>query len=433
MQGTTNGAIPSIDQSKDLLHRVASSSQLQKSKRLRELLLYLGERALRDPNCTLREQEVGVDVLGRPQNYDTSHDTLVRVLVSHLRKKLQEHFAGEGREEPLVIEIPKGSYLPVFRPRSHENGHAPLGSREALAPEQVDEAPQTVPQPRGKRLVIAIAMAVAISAAVGWALGYTSSRGARRGPPPSVQAFWNQLFGSGQATYLVLSDVNLLDFEMLIGGPVPLSEYEAHEWESLAEQHIQDPVRREFALEFSSRVTTAMSDVQVARDFGLLASDLRLPLSIINARDMSSPLISSMNTILLGSWRANPWVGLFEEQMAFQATYQESPPSFRFVNRSPRPGEEAFYAAEWRRTGYCRITFVPNPRHTGNVLLITGSDVISPEAGAQFITSEESIGQLRQKLGVLPGRPLPHFEVLLRTQIVNSTVPRFEMVAYRPH
>jgi hypothetical protein len=41
--------------------------------------------------------------------------------------------------------------------------------------------------------------------------------------------------------------------------------------------------------------------------------------------------------------------------------------------------------------------------------------------------------QLRQKLGLKAGGPLPHFELLLRTQIVNSTVPRFEMVAYRPH
>ncbi len=40
--------------------------------------------------------------------------------------------------------------------------------------------------------------------------------------------------------------------------------------------------------------------------------------------------------------------------------------------------------------------------------------------------------QLRQKLGVKAGRPMPHFEVLLRTRIVNSTVPSFQMVAYRP-
>src|SRR5579862_3881959 len=104
-------------QARELLHRVASSPQFQKSKRLRELLLYLGERSLKDPDCILREQEIGVDVLGRPSDYDTSHDTLVRVLVSQLRKKLQDYFSADGSDEPLVIEIPKGIYLPVIRAR----------------------------------------------------------------------------------------------------------------------------------------------------------------------------------------------------------------------------------------------------------------------------------------------------------------------------
>lgn len=407
------------EQARELLHRVVSSPQFQKSKRLRELLLYLGDRALKDPNCVLREQEIGANVLGRPSDYDTSHDTLVRVLVSQLRKKLQEHFAGEGRDEALIIEIPKGSYLAVFRPRGQEHDHSEI----------LGEIPAPAPPLRPRRLIMAVALAVVVVVALGWAAAFT----VRRSTHPAVEAFWNQLFGNGQATYLVLSDVTLIEFEKLMGGPVSLSEYEAHEFDRLSELNIRDPVQRALAREFVNRVTTAISDVQVARDFGVLASDRHLPLTIISARDVSSSLVSSMNTILLGSWRANPWVGLFENQMTFQTDYQESPPSVRFVNRSPLPGEQTTYQAEWRRTGYCRIVFLPNPKHTGNVLLISGSDVISTEAGGRFIASEDSMLQLRQKLGLKAGRPISHFELLLRTQIVNSTVPWFEMVAFRSH
>jgi len=415
-----NTIMPPLE-ARELLQRVAASPQFQKSKRLRELLLYLGDRVLKDPNCTLREQEIGVDVLGRPSDYDTSHDTLVRVLVSHLRKKLQEYFAAEGQEEPLVVEILKGSYLPVFCPRREE--HHPTGI--------VEEIPPSPPRLRRRWLIVVLA------AVAGVVLGLTpfiaASLAARRTARPTVEAFWKQLFGNGQATYLVLSDVTLIEFEKLTGGPVPLSEYEAHEFDRLAEENIKDPVQRALAREFVNRVSTAASDVQVARDFGVLASDRHLPLTIISARDVSSSLVSSMNTILLGSWRANPWVGLFEDQMTFRTDYHESPPGVQFVNRSPLPGEAAAYQAEWRRTGYCRIAFLPNPRRTGNVLLVSGSDVISTEAGGRFLTSEDSMLQLRQKLGWRAGRPMPHFELLLRTRIVNSTVPSFEMVAYRPH
>jgi hypothetical protein len=66
------------------------------------------------------------------------------------------------------------------------------------------------------------------------------------------------------------------------------------------------------------------------------------------------------------------------------------------------------------------------------VLVISGSDVISTEAGARFVTSEDFIRQLRQKLGLRQGESMPYFEVLLKTQVVNDSISWFEMVAYRP-
>jgi hypothetical protein len=406
----------------ELLHRVAGSPNFQKSKRIRDLLLYLGERAFEDPCCILREQEIGVDVLGRPPDYDTSHDTLVRVQVSQLRKKLQEYFAAEGRDEPLVIDIPKGSYVPVFRARSEMPSELP----------PVPRAPKPAASRRALLAGIAIGLAAAALGAGVYSLAKPSaSRSA--GQRPTVEAFWTQLFGTSQTTYLVLSDVTLIEFEKLMGRPIPLSEYEAHEFDRLAELHISDPVQRALAREFVNRITTSVSDVQVARDFGVLAAERRLPLNVVSARDLSSALVSSQNLILLGSWRANPWVGLFEDQMTFQTDYQETPPSVRFINRSPLPGEPAAFQAEWRRSGYCRVTYLSNPKHTGNVLLISGSDVISTEAGGRFLASEESLRDFRQKLGLRAGGPMPHFEALLRTQVVNNTVPWYGLVAYRPH
>lgn len=407
---------------RELLHRVAAAARFQKSKRLRDLLLYLGERSLRDPACILREQEIGVDVLGRPADYDTSHDTLVRVQVSQLRKKLQEHFSEEGRDEPLVIEIPKGSYVPVFRPRA-----------EALL-ETVPAPMLPPPPPRsavwlpGRPFAVGIAVGLAAMGLAWWSLSSAQQAAGR----PNVNEFWRQLFGNGQATYAVLADVNLIVFEKCIGRSVPLSEYETHEFDRLSELYIPGPVERALAREVVNRVTTSVSDVQAARDFGVLTAALHLSLNLLSTRDFSSSLISSQNTILLGSLRANPWVGLFEDRMNFQTDYQETPPAVRFVNRSPMAGEAAAYPAEWRRTGYCRVAYLSNPKHTGNDLVISGSDVISTEAGARFVTSEDSMRQLRQKLGLRRGEAVPYFEVLLKTQVVNDSIPWFELVAYRP-
>jgi hypothetical protein len=417
-QGTGNGTVAPVG-SHELLQRAAASPQFQKSKRLRDLLLYLGERALQDPNCTLHEQEIGVDVLGRPPDYDTSHDTLVRVLVSQLRKKLHEHFAGEGRDEPIIIEIPKGSYVPVFRPRPQDF--------------PVTEAAQLKPAFAAGPLLAGMLAGMLLMGLAWGTYSAVQSKRERSAGRPNVEAFWGQILGNGQATDLVLSDVNLLEFENTIGHSVPLPEYEGHEFDQLAEQYLPDPDQRAVAKRFISRAPAALPDALLARDLGVIAAARHVPLSVISARYLSSSATESQNVILLGSLRGNPWIGLFEDQLAFRTDYQETPASVRFINRSPLPGEEAWYRAEWRRVGYCRVVYRPNLKRTGATMLISGSDVISTEGGARFVTSEEWMRQLREKLGLRPGEPFPYFEVLLRTKIVNNTVPSFELVAYRPH
>jgi hypothetical protein len=99
------------------VQRVATSVAFQKAHRLRDLLLYLADRSLRQPDVPIREHEIGVDVFGRAPGFDTSQDTLVRVQASQLRKKLQQFFVDNASEEPLMFDLPKGSYTLVFHPK----------------------------------------------------------------------------------------------------------------------------------------------------------------------------------------------------------------------------------------------------------------------------------------------------------------------------
>ena len=269
---------------RDLLNRVAAAPRFQKSRRLRELLLYLGDRSLQDPAYVLREQEIGVDVFGRTADYDTSHDTIVRVQVSQLRKKLLEHFNEEGRGEPLVIEIQKGNYAPQFRPRTEllETGPAPIP----------EVAPQPV-RPHGRSTFLAgVAAGLSITVLAWWLIGPVRQPAGNR----TVNDLWRQLFGNGQTTYAVLADVNLLIFENLIGRTIPVSEYETHEFDSLAERYIPDVAQRALAHEVVYRVATSVSDVLAAREFGSAAAAQRLTLNLVSARDFSSSLVSSQNT-----------------------------------------------------------------------------------------------------------------------------------------
>src|SRR5215467_9254633 len=104
-------------EARELLGRVIASESFRKSPRLRELLTYLCECAIRAPLSQIPAQQIGEAVFGRPPHYDSAADTIVRVQVSQLRKRLEHYFLTEGASEPLVLEIPRGSYNAVFHPR----------------------------------------------------------------------------------------------------------------------------------------------------------------------------------------------------------------------------------------------------------------------------------------------------------------------------
>src|ERR1700682_2704329 len=108
---------PSFDLRWEAVERVAGSTSLQRSPRLRELLLYICERSLQNRHEELREQQIGCGVVGRKSNYNRGEDNIVRVEIRQLRKRLQEYFASEGKDDPYEILIPKGAYVPVIEPR----------------------------------------------------------------------------------------------------------------------------------------------------------------------------------------------------------------------------------------------------------------------------------------------------------------------------
>jgi hypothetical protein len=98
-----------------LLERIVASPQLRRAARLREFLMYVGQRSLKDGLDQIHEQEIGSNVFGRPADYDTSLDNIVRVNASELRKRIEDYFESDGAAEPLIMEVPRGSYKPVFR------------------------------------------------------------------------------------------------------------------------------------------------------------------------------------------------------------------------------------------------------------------------------------------------------------------------------
>jgi len=96
------------------LGRILRSPQFEKGRQLRLLLEFLVDEALKGSADRIKEYSIAVEVFGRELSFDPGTDNIVRVEARRLRAKLDEYYSEPGWLDPIVIRIPKGTYVPEF-------------------------------------------------------------------------------------------------------------------------------------------------------------------------------------------------------------------------------------------------------------------------------------------------------------------------------
>jgi tetratricopeptide (TPR) repeat protein len=97
------------------LERIAASRSFCKAEQCLRLLRHITQCALDGRGSELKEYTLGVTVFERPDSFDPRVDAVVRLEARRLRLKLAEYYQQEGHDDPVVIELPKGAYVPYFR------------------------------------------------------------------------------------------------------------------------------------------------------------------------------------------------------------------------------------------------------------------------------------------------------------------------------
>lgn len=97
------------------LEKILSSARFVHNERMARFLRFLVEQQLEGKAGSLKETVIGVEVFGRKPDYDPKLDSIVRTEAARLRTRLADYYAGEGATDLLVIDLPKGSYVPVIR------------------------------------------------------------------------------------------------------------------------------------------------------------------------------------------------------------------------------------------------------------------------------------------------------------------------------
>ncbi len=183
------------------LERIAASPSFRKAERCVRLLRYLTGRALEGGGDGLKEYALGLSVFDRPDTFDPRTDPVVRLEARRLRLKLAEYYQNEGIQDPVVIELPKGAYVPHFRSRQAPSEPAP---------------PEPAPAQRPVFLWFATAAAVVSLAAATW---YFVHRRGDRGPVRASIAVlgFRDLSGSAETSWIDPAVSELMRIELASG------------------------------------------------------------------------------------------------------------------------------------------------------------------------------------------------------------------------
>lgn len=410
------GASP--EQFQEALARLLRSHTLKSRARLREFLEFVGRLALEGHGAEIKEQAIGVAVFGRPQDYNVQEDTIVRVTARQLRQKIEEYYASEGANDPWMIEIPKGSYVPFCCQRDDRRFGAAPGLAAAIP---------ASPFWRNRE-----ALGWGCAALLACLCVFLWLRAPSHGAVPEQPTLLGLVLSpAGERVTVVSGDGVVQVFKDLTGDAPTVADYETRGYlESKALQKVigeANPVWKNLR----DRHLMATGSLHVLVRLVQAVPSARI--TVRHPREIAIRDLMDGNAILLSGPFANPWVQLFEEKLNFRID-QDRQASVFIRNVSPTEGELAEYRPNrggGKRTTFARLAYMPNLSGNGKVLLIGGPSSALMELMSSAVSEPAFLKDLAATLGADEATELPFCEILMEVEEMADVLIQSRIVAIR--
>jgi hypothetical protein len=197
---------------REQLERLLVHPLFSNSKRYPVLLAYTVEETLKGNGADLKERSIGIEVFGRSPSYDANADPVVRITAGEVRKRLMQYYYDSTHDGEVVVELPVGSYVPLF----HTVEPAVEPELYLPAPELAAQTAALVPaldapRPTHRLLWALVGALVLLAGAV--SVDIVARRYDAPPPPSSLDRFWAPITaGSSTATYCLgepAKDINV--------------------------------------------------------------------------------------------------------------------------------------------------------------------------------------------------------------------------------
>jgi hypothetical protein len=378
----------------------------------------------------LNEYLIGFEVFGRDQTYNPALDPIVRVGAHELRKKLEDYYRSEGESDELLLEIPVGSYNPIFTRRPLVPVTVPVTEPErasASTPHSFFRADKIWIATLGLAIVTLIVIAGMLAASNRQLRRQSEQRLPQKPAPDLYAPVWAPFLQQESPTLVVLGNPpvyrfgNSADPDSLSKSSIELAPLQA---EALAETLERErfvmrhsPIRR---LVLSYDEYTGVGEAIGLHRVSALLEKIGKSTAIKQSRTVSAEDLKNHDVILLGSAWVNEWSGKIPIVEDFLIGG-----SATIINQHPVAGEEREYSARFDgATGklmedYALITVKPNISD-GTVMVLAGTHSEGTQAAAEYIASEDSLRYLNQRLRQTNAALPKYYQVLLKVDVDNG-------------
>lgn len=397
----------------EALERVLGSQTLQRSEQLRAFLKFVVNEDLAGRGAELSEYRIGAEALGRGQDFSPQEDGVVRNRAHALREKLETYYAKEHPDDPLRIELPKGSYRPVFRVTGEQPAIAPARWRPNV------------------QLLGAFGLGVVLMAAA-WII--SSARSSPHLEPSVREVFGPLLDHDGSVLVCLATPVHL------VLRPVPTRVNpgspagDGMPWLEWYASRRTAPSASELFLR-PSPTSLFWGDAVAALTIVRALSLEGIPVEILQEQYVSRPALRGRNVILIGRSEYSELVRSHLREAEFDVAFV---PEIRETGVVAKNGDRflpQFNDKQELTSAFGVVTVLPtrgtdlSPRRT---IVLSGTTSPGTQAAAEFITNSRHLAELGARLKGEGHSHLPEsMQIVVQANVQATSVLNVGYAAHR--
>ena len=395
---------------------ILHSEAFRSSEVLRRLLRFLADKYVAGEADQLKEYTIAIDGLDKPSSYDPRHDSTVRIQVGRLRQKLAEYYRTEGKDDPIIVDLPKGHFKLSWEPRPPKS--------EVLPAQPNDTAGI------GKTLgITTVLMWVALFLAISWGVYSAEQLHRAQTKFPQLEGVWTQdleelwrpfVSASGP---VILAIKDPLFLELKHGSGIYYRDKSLNDWDEILTSSSVSDVRK--ALKNPdiqpSRYYTAFGEVNAAFSIEKLLGARGQKLSLVRTSELSVQQVADNNVLFVGG---QVFIGSQLHGMPIKPELVPASTGIRDLN--PNSSDPAVFldhfstAPSEEGTVYALVTHLPGPLGKNDIEFFTSNRSAGYVAAVQWFTDPASAQILVTNLKKSTGKFPRYYQVLLEVKFKDE-------------